>query len=220
MNLDLWDKFRSVPETAQKRITGGRLNGMTDINPMWRMKVLTDAFGPCGIGWKYVIKDKRLEPGTAGTVAAFVDVDLYIRDGVTGGLWSEPIPGTGGSMFVAEEKSGLRTNDEAYKMALTDALSVCCKALGIGADIYWGADATKYTRPVYEAPSASKDYEMSDDACLMYVFQIDGKVTDIAKIRDADEKGTWWLRAVKNNPKATDQDKYVAERLLKIMGGK
>ena len=27
-------------------------------------------------------------------------------------------------------------NDEAYKMALTDAISVACKQLGVGADVY------------------------------------------------------------------------------------
>ena len=55
------------------------------------------------------------------------------------------IPGIGGSMFVASEKAGLRTNDECYKMAVTDALSVAMKMLGVGADIYMGRyDGSKY----------------------------------------------------------------------------
>ena len=29
-------------------------------------------------------------------------------------------------------------------MALTDAISVACKALGMGADVYWEKDTTKY----------------------------------------------------------------------------
>ncbi len=59
--------------------------------------------------------------------------------------WSAAIPGTGGSSFVAKERSGLYTSDECFKMALTDAISVACKALGFAADIYWEADASKYT---------------------------------------------------------------------------
>ena len=47
-NLDLYDKVRAVPKEAQKQISGGRLNGMTDINPMWRIKTLTEQFGVCG----------------------------------------------------------------------------------------------------------------------------------------------------------------------------
>lgn len=140
-NLDLWDKVRSVPKNAQKEITGGRLKGKTDINPMWRIKTLTDCFGVCGVGWKYEIKDKRLERGGKDEIAAFVDIDLYIK---INGEWSEPIPGTGGSMFVEQEKSGPHTNDECFKMALTDAISVACKALGVGADVYWHEDVTKY----------------------------------------------------------------------------
>jgi hypothetical protein len=143
-NLSYYDKMRTVPETAKKSISGGRLNGKTDINPMWRIKTLTEQFGMCGMGWKYAIVDERLEKGANDEIAAFVDIDLFVK---VDGKWSDAIPGTGGSMFVAKEKSGLYTSDECYKMALTDALSVACKALGVGADVYFAADASKYDRP-------------------------------------------------------------------------
>ena len=141
-NLDLYNKVRTVPPEAQKKITGGRLNGMTDINPMWRIKALTEQFGPCGFGWKYVIEEKRLEKGGKDEIAAFVDINLYVK---YDGEWSAAIPGTGGSSFVSLEKNGLYTSDECFKMALTDAISVACKALGFGADVYWDKDRTKYT---------------------------------------------------------------------------
>ena len=50
-NLEIYNKLKEVPEEAQKKITGGRLNGMTDIKPMWRIEKLTEVFGICGIGW-------------------------------------------------------------------------------------------------------------------------------------------------------------------------
>jgi hypothetical protein len=140
-NLQLYNAVKSVPQDAIKPITGGRLKGMSDINPMWRIKTLTEQFGPCGIGWKYVIKDKRLEMGANGEVAAFLDIDLFHR---YNGEWSEAIPGTGGSSFIKKETTGLYVNDECFKMALTDAISVSCKALGIGADVWWNSDNTKY----------------------------------------------------------------------------
>lgn len=155
-NLEIYNKVRMVPDSAKKTITGGRLNGKTDINPMWRLKTLTEQFGPCGIGWRYVIRDKKLEKGFGDEVAAFVDIDLYIK---VGGEWSEAIPGTGGSMFVAKEKSGPYTSDECYKMALTDALSVACKALGVGADVYWDKDTTKYDKPAETGKGASQTPE-------------------------------------------------------------
>lgn len=143
-NLTIYNEVRSVPDSAKRRIEAGRLKGKTDINPMWRIKALTEKFGPCGFGWKYVITDKRLEQGANGEIAAFLDIDLFVR---ADGVWSDAIPGTGGSAFVAKEKNGPYTSDECFKMALTDAISVACKALGFGADVYWDADKSKYDKP-------------------------------------------------------------------------
>ena len=154
--MEYYNKFAAVPVEAQKPIEAGRLKGMTDINPMWRIKVLTEAFGMCGFGWKYEIVSQRLEEGQevmlpktetedaryAHTVNAFVDINLYVK---VGEKWSEAIPGIGGASYIARERQGLYTSDECFKMALTDALSVACKALGIGADVYWAAGRSKYS---------------------------------------------------------------------------
>ena len=144
-DMELYEKVRSVPTDAQRTIKGGRLNGKTDINPMWRIKTLTQHFGVCGIGWYYEITKQWLEPGNGGEIAAFCNINLYIKQ--QDGEWSRPIVGTGGSAFVASEQKGLYTSDECFKMALTDAISVACKALGFGADIYWDKDTTKYNQP-------------------------------------------------------------------------
>lgn len=148
-NMDLYNKFRSVPDEAKKKITGGRLNGMTDISPMWRIKLLTEQFGACGIGWKYEVTKQWLEPCSENQIAAFCNINLYVKND---GEWSAAIPGTGGSMFVTKESRGLRTSDECYKMALTDAISVACKALGVAADVYWEKDATKYSQYPEQQP--------------------------------------------------------------------
>ena len=150
-NMDIYSRFAAVPKEAQKTITGGRLNGMTDINPMWRIRSLTEAFGPCGIGWYTKITDKHIEAGANEEAVAIVDVELYIK---ADGEWSMPIQGTGGASFISKERNGLYTSDEAFKMAYTDALSVCCKMLGFGADIYWSAGRSKYSNA--ERPAEKK----------------------------------------------------------------
>lgn len=140
-NMELYNKLRTVPQEAKKPITAGRLKGFTDINPMWRIKALTETFGPCGIGWWYVVTDKRME-GSGDEIRAFVDIELYyVIDGQT----SKPIVGMGGSSFLTKERNGAYTSDECYKMALTDAISVAAKALGVGADVYFDRDRDKYT---------------------------------------------------------------------------
>ena len=122
-NMDIYEKVREVPQTAQKTIQGGRLKGFTDINPMWRIKALTEQFGPCGVGWYLEIKQQWLESSANGEVTANVIIELYIK---TEGEWSKPIVGIGGSKFVSNEKNGPTVSDECFKMALTDAISVAC----------------------------------------------------------------------------------------------
>lgn len=149
-NLDLYDKVRSVPKEAQKPIIGGRLKGMTDINPMWRIKTLTERFGVCGFGWKPEIVEKFIDK-TDGEWIATVVINLYVK---MNGEWSEPIPGIGGSKIIAVEGKGPYVDDEAYKKAYTDALSVACKALGIGADVYWSRGTeSKYQEPAQTVPN-------------------------------------------------------------------
>lgn len=160
-NLSLYESFRSVPEEAQKPIKGGRISGFTDINPMWRIKKLTETFGPCGIGWYYIIEKQWLE--TSGDeIAAFCNISLYVWNGEK---WSMPIQGTGGSGFAVREKAGVRVSDECYKMALTDAISVACKALGVGADIYWSNDRTKYSKPDTFEPATEAQIKAIRELC-------------------------------------------------------
>jgi len=140
-NLDLYNKVRSVPQEAKKEIKGGRLKGMTDINPMWRIKTLTEQFGICGIGWKTEIVRTWLDNGANGEVTANVEIKLYVK---VDGQWSEGIPGIGGSKLITKETNNVYTDDECYKKAYTDACSVACKNLGIGADVYFEKDSTKY----------------------------------------------------------------------------
>lgn len=135
-NMELYEKMRSVPQEARKQIAGGRLKGFTDINPMWRIKKLTETFGPCGFGW-YTDEVERWTESSNGVVGAFVKIHLYVK---MNDEWSRPIVGIGGSSLVAQEKSGLVFSDEAFKMAYTDAISVACKALGMAADVYFEKD--------------------------------------------------------------------------------
>ena len=160
-NMTIYNATRNVPEEAKKPIKGGRLNGKTDINPMWRIKTLTEQFGPCGIGWYYNVTKQWVEEHEE-EVAAFVNIELFIK---VDGEWSKPIFGNGGSMFATKENRGIYVSDECYKMATTDALSVACKQLGFGADVYWDKDNTKYSR------NSETDTNGKEDERLAQVYE-------------------------------------------------
>lgn len=165
-NMKIYNAGRNVPKEAQKEFSNGKFSG-TDINPMWRIKTLTELFGPCGVGWYYEVISERCEVISDTDTIAIVDLNLYIK---VDGEWSKPIFGTGGNVLKRVNKyQKIDVSDEGYKMALTDALSVACKALGIGADIYFAKDRTKYTAAAEaqeqpkSAPKAAPKPEPKDE---------------------------------------------------------
>ena len=169
-NMTIYNAVRRVPDEAKKPIKAGRLKGMTDINPMWRIKSLTEQFGACGIGWYYEVTEKDYH--TINTeVVVTVDINLYIK---VDGEWSKPIYGTGGSKMASMEKNGLYVNDEAVKMATTDAISVAAKSLGMAADVYWNNDNTKYN----DQKKNNTDYSAEEKAMYQQM-----KTTKVDKVQ-------------------------------------
>ena len=172
--LDLYNRVRKVPDEAKKEIKAGRLAGKTDINPVWRIKTLTDEFGPAGIGWYTEIADKQVETASNGERAIYLHIRLYIRD--EKGEWSKPIEGFGGAMILANESKGMYFDDDAFKKAYTDAISQACRSLGIGADVYWANDATKYQQDLSweEYFNSLKTVAELDAAWAQYGQQLKG----------------------------------------------
>jgi hypothetical protein len=140
--IDIYESLARPPKDALREIQAGKLKGKTDINPQWRYKAMTEKFGLVGIGWKYEVQKLWTEAGAGNEKLAFAQVAVFVKDG---DAWSEPIVGIGGSKLVQFEKGAAVSNDEGYKMAVTDAFSTALKMIGVAADIYadkW--DGSKY----------------------------------------------------------------------------
>lgn len=142
--LEIYEALSRPPKDALREIQEGTLKGKTDINPQWRYKAMTETFGLVGLGWKYEILDLWHEPGAGNEVLCFAKVAVFVRDPETK-EWSDPIVGVGGSKLINDFNRGPKSNDEGYKMAVTDAFSTSLKMLGVAADIYAGRwDGSKY----------------------------------------------------------------------------
>ena len=141
-----------VPYRVLKPIGAGRLKGKSDINPQWKISLMTEIYGMCGIGWKFEVTEKNTVTINTGEVMLFMTVAVYTRNGDE---WSNPVYGMGGDFIVKRERNGLYANDEAYKMCLTDALGNALKYIGVAADVYEQLNDTKYA----ERPSAIADEE-------------------------------------------------------------
>lgn len=147
-SITIYDNLSHPPKSALKPIVGGKMRGKTDINPQWRYRAMTEQFGLCGIGWRYEIRRLWTEDGANGEKLAFAEVAVFVKDG---DVWSDAIVGVGGSCLVTTEKGVLVSNDEGYKMAITDAFSTALKMIGVAAAIYAGAwDGSKYNDNVVE----------------------------------------------------------------------
>ncbi|GEM_PF-1272616 len=178
-SMDLYNSLKSVPQEYTKEIKGGRLKGMTDIKPQWRIMKLTEAFGACGFGWKVQNVQFSYEVKGDETVCNCSLEFLYKLDG----KWSAPIPGFGGSMFSTVESKGVYVSDEAQKMAYTDAISVATKMIGLASDVYMGhagkyadnenkgdndqSKGTSTPTPVGIAPTLAKVISSADSAASL-----------------------------------------------------
>lgn len=165
---------------------------------MWRIKKLTELFGPSGIGWWTEDVKYWLEQGSDGTVAAFCSLSLRY---VLGDKTSQPVHGIGGNVFIQKN----RTSDEAFKMAYTDALSIAAKALGVGADIWFANDRSKY-----EEKSDYDDLEDPDD--WTDVFTAMGDASTVEELQAIF--GDAWKKA---NPKDRPSIKKEYDRLKAIL---
>lgn len=186
-NLEIWNRYKEVPSNALKDFNNGSFKG-TDINTMWRIKSLTEAFGICGIGWYYDIVRTWIETGNnTKETMAHAEIKLYIKDEETG-EWSKGISGIGGNkqenyVKPKEDKEGYwKISDECYKMAVTDALGNACRNLGFGADVYWANDKTKYT----ETKTEAEDDEIIGGEYVLKGGKYDGETIQAVYDKDPD----------------------------------
>lgn len=226
MTMKHYNNLKSVPANALKTIQFGNLKGKSDINPQWRYEALTNEFGPCGIGWKYEIVEthtQEVADGNSGTLMVFVKVNLYIKNGDE---WSAPIPAYGGDMLVIKDKNGIHGNDEAYKMATTDALGTAAKMIGVAADIYRGfADDSKYGREP-QSPPPQKPTPKKEEPIYKPIGKNEG-LPELLKTIFAKSKDLGWqpeevAKVMKEKfkvAKSSDLNISQAEELLKIIEG-
>ena len=206
--LKYYEQLRNVPQEAKKPFSNGKFSG-TDINPMWRIKRMTEIFGMCGIGWYIEVVNRHLEQSIDGkTISAFMAINLYVK---VNGEWSKPIYGEGGNSFVSwnNKKQILDTSDEAFKMAYTDAFSNAAKQLGLGADVWFENDkihSTKYDRQ-QELAAISPKYPELDVKSVDEAMRI---VNNAATKDELKRIGEYWEQT---NPQLVEiiRDKFRAK---------
>jgi hypothetical protein len=105
---------------------------------MWE----TETFGPCGIGWGFIILSERIEVGEAGKQVHIAHVKFWYKwNGERG-----EVEHIGGTEFSGKRNNGNPFIDEdAPKKSVTDALVKAMSMIGLAGDIFIGRyDDSKY----------------------------------------------------------------------------
>lgn len=159
-NMEIWNRLgKTDPEHTKKFQRAGGFKG-TAIKPIYTEKKMTEVFGPAGLGWGMGEPAFDVVPGSDGQVAVYCRVALWVKDPADKASTTDPwmVWGVGGDMVVVKQSSGLRTDDEAFKKAFTDAVGNAMKHLGMSADVHMGLfDDNKYVESLREEPSASAE---------------------------------------------------------------
>ncbi len=157
------EKLKEHLESNAYTKVGGTGADLTDIDPAYLIEVVTEVFGPVGIGWRYGWPDDALDlhPAEIGkqgkmgwqAVITRFDLRLLILNGDSQ-RWSEPIPSVGGSLNTKPE--------DALKGAITRALGIGFSRLCWQIDVYKGLvshDGSKKNGPEAKAKAEAAKAE-------------------------------------------------------------
>lgn len=136
-NTKLWDTLgKTDPKHTKPFKRAGGFKG-TAIKPMWSYRRMTEEFGPCGKGWG--VGQPHFDVVPAGDevlvyCTATVWWDERGSSAAADDYCRHYIYGVGGDKVVSNFSTGLRSDDEAFKKAFTDAVTNALKMIGVGAD--------------------------------------------------------------------------------------
>ena len=142
----IWDRLCETDPKYTKPFNRGGFSG-TDVNPQWRWLKLTETFGPVGVGWGIETLEYRVDNLNSGESMATVMVRGWyvMTDAKEQRIKAITPPGFGSDYLHRETRNGMKSDDEAFKKATTDAIGKAFAFVGLCADVYLGQyDDSKY----------------------------------------------------------------------------
>ena len=173
--LRIWNALsKTDPKHTTRFQRAGGFKG-TAVKPIYQIEKMTEVFGPIGERWGTHHPHFETVRSDNGEVLVFCTVGVWVGDNER----IDSFHGVGGDKVVTLSRDGtLRTNDEAYKMAFTDAVGNALKYLGMSADIHMGLfDDSKYVRDL--------EREFADEPAPPPLAPVAAKRTDQREIWEA-----------------------------------
>tara|TARA_R100001460_G_scaffold84997_1_gene126306 strand:+ start:938 stop:1615 length:678 start_codon:yes stop_codon:yes gene_type:complete len=204
-NMKIWETLSKTNPEFTKPLPGYGGKKLTTIDPMYQIQMMTDLFGPVGLGWKYKVDYKYID----GLVFAEVTIKYFTNE------WHEYGPVCSVQNL---SKSNNKLDDEAPKKAMTDAMTKAFSHLGMSADVFLGKfDDSKYVEQMkqeFSQPQPQKIPKTNGkrNIELDMQFNMDQIKKDIKKIDDIYLLRLW----KKNNPNLFDSNQMSVREYRQI----
>jgi hypothetical protein len=182
-NLALWNKLKRTDPRATKPFTrAGGFRG-TQIDPTWRLQMMTETFGPVGKGWGYDQLEWTVHDGMV-----FILARAWYLDPQTGEVCHTG-PQWGGNELARRRRDGTEEpNDEAFKMAMTDAVGKCLVQIGLAADVHMGQfDDSKYREESEAYFQAKSNPDVQPEAVAKFEADVKRRVAEVTDLDGLDE---------------------------------
>ena len=177
---ELWENLRRVNPSFVKRVKIGSRE-FHSIDATYKIGLLTKVLGPIGEGWGYRCRRRTLKVDEE--ILAIVDVLAWRRVSGDRVYWG-PVTGCAKILGVKKDSGrivGKYLDTDAFKKALTDALTKAFSHLGLGADVFMGKyDDDKYV----QAEMARFDDETKYVARIKVALKSAGTVEKLAKAKE------------------------------------
>lgn len=140
-NLDIWNRLAHIDKKHIKPIVGRQYKGDSP-KPQACFEKMTSVFGPVGTNWGFTVKERwREEFPDANGVVERIDACVLVEVKATTGPEWIPWQYIGQSKLMywtSGAKPRRIIDDDAYKKAVTDALTKALAVIGVAAEIHMG----------------------------------------------------------------------------------
>lgn len=129
-NLTAWEALADVDPKYTKPITGKPYKG-TSPNPHYIVQMLTEHFGPVGVGWGCRVVSEGFQP-LGEEVLHWCRVEMWHTDR------ANTFEAYGQTKALAQTQRGLKSDEDAPKKSYTDAMVKAASYVGCAANIFLG----------------------------------------------------------------------------------
>lgn len=186
-NLATWERFADIDPAFTKPITGKAYRG-TSPNPQYVVRCLTELFGPVGKGFGWEVVQEGFEP-LGDEILHWCRIRFWHDDRAS------CFESYGQTKALMKTTNGLKSDEDAPKKSLTDAIVKAASHLGIAANIFLGRwDDQKYVAEVDAGFRAKEEKPKPVSSAEMKrgLEAIDQDLLDCKSIADVNKCAKIW----------------------------